>query len=821
MRIEQYIQMIDYALWEVIENGATLPKTQVVEGITTVMPITTVKDKAQRRLEVKARSTLMMGIPNEHQLKFNSIKDAKQLLEAIEKRFGGKVATKKTQRNLLIQQYENFSSLSSEMLDQNFDRLQKLVSQLELLGKKLSQEDINQKIFRSLSPEWNKHVVVWRNKADLDTMSMNNLYNNLKVYEPKVKGMSGSSSSTHNIAFVSSSNNNSSSTNGVVNTAQAVNTAHGVSTASTQVNVAFSTNIDNLNDMEEIDLRWQMAMLIMRARRFLKKTGRKLTINDYKEIDRGYVSFGGNPKEGKITRKRKDLEQINPHDLEEMDLHWEMAMLTIRARRDNALVENTKKLEKAEKERDELKLTLEKFQNSSKSLNDLLKGQVSDHVKAGLGYKAVSLVVESFVNSSKILENQENVKSRSDKGYHAVPSLYTRNYIAPKPDIMFIDEQVESNSMDIISNVASSDVKTVESKDESVDVKNKGVCSTIETKHVRKNNFSPQIIEDWNSDDESDVEFKPKVKVKTVRPSIEIIKFVKPAREKVEKSCKTSVEQHKNFANKMTHPHPKRRFGPQAILTKSGKLRTAGTPVNTVRTVNTADSKPIVNYSRPISNAFKKGHSQVIRPCNMYSTYKKTIFNKMVNTVRVKDTTARERTVVSENMGREANVVKASECWVWKAKHSSASNTFKKATHSRMSTRKKELLIVVINQFGDMKGVKREFSVLRTPQQNGVAERKNRTLIEAVRTMLVDSKLPTTFWAEAVNTACYVLNRALVIKPHNKTPYELIHGRPPLIDFIKPFGCPVTILNTRDHLGKFDGKAVWRLNNSLDRLSSD
>ncbi|GJR01584.1 putative ribonuclease H-like domain-containing protein [Tanacetum coccineum] len=103
--------------------------------------------------------------------------------------------------------------------------------------------------------------------------------------------------------------------------------------------------------------------------------------------------------------------------------------------------------------------------------------------------------------------------------------------------------------------------------------------------------------------------------------------------------------------------------------------------------------------------------------------------------------------------------------------------------------------------------IKREFSVARTPQQNGVAERKNRTLIKAATTMLVDSKLPTTFWVKAVNTACYVLNRVLVIKTHNKTPYELIHGRPPLIDFMKPFGCPVTILNTRDHLGKFDGKA--------------
>ncbi|GJV10256.1 hypothetical protein Tco_1351797 [Tanacetum coccineum] len=243
MRIEQYIQMIDYALWEVIENGANFPKITTTEGVVTVMPITTAKEKAQRRLKVKARSTFMMGIPNEHQLKFNSKKDAKKLLEAVEKRFGGNATTKKTQRNLLKQQYENFTAPSSEMLDQTFDRLQKLVSQLELLNETLSQEDINQKLLRSLSPEWNTHVVVWRNKANLETMSMDDLYNNLKVYEPEVKGMSSSSSSTQNMAFVSSSNNNTSNTN------EAVNTAHGVSTANTQVNAAYSTNIDNLSDV--------------------------------------------------------------------------------------------------------------------------------------------------------------------------------------------------------------------------------------------------------------------------------------------------------------------------------------------------------------------------------------------------------------------------------------------------------------------------------------------------------------------------------------------------------------------------------------------
>nr|GEU99219.1 hypothetical protein [Tanacetum cinerariifolium] len=93
-----------------------------------------------------------------------------------------------------------------------------------------------------------------------------------------------------------------------------------------------------------------------------------------------------------------------------------------------------------------------------------------------------------------------------------------------------------------------------------------------------------------------------------------------------------------------------------------------------------------------------------------------------------------------------------------------------------------------------------------TPQQNGVAKRRNRILIEATRTMLTDAKLLVTFWAEAVNTACYVQNRVLVNKSQNKTPYELFNGRTPAIGFLKPFGCHVMILNTLDHLGKFEAK---------------
>nr|GEV80865.1 ribonuclease H-like domain-containing protein [Tanacetum cinerariifolium] len=154
-------------------------------------------DGNSQMLKVKAWSTLMMGIPNEHQIKFNFIKDTKSLLEAIEKRFSGNDAIKKTQRNLLKQSYENWTASSSKSLDQTFDRLQKLV--------------------------------IWRNKPNLDSISMDDLYNNLKVYALEVKGVSSLRTNTQNMAFVSSSSNNNTNSSNA-----AVNTAFGVTTAGTQ-----------------------------------------------------------------------------------------------------------------------------------------------------------------------------------------------------------------------------------------------------------------------------------------------------------------------------------------------------------------------------------------------------------------------------------------------------------------------------------------------------------------------------------------------------------------------------------------------------------
>ncbi|GJX01206.1 retrovirus-related pol polyprotein from transposon TNT 1-94 [Tanacetum coccineum] len=214
---------------------------------------------------------------------------------------GGNAATKKTQRNLLKQQYENFTASSSEVLDQTFDRLQKLISQLEIHGESISQEDVNQKFLRSLSPEWNTHTIMWRNKPEIDTLSLDDLYNNLKIYELDVKGTSNSSSKTQNIAFVSSKSTNS--TNG------AVTTAHSATTASTQATNVNSTIIDNLSNAVICACKWQMAMLTMRARRFLKNTGRKFYVNGTETIgfDKSKVECFNCHKRGHFARECRAL----------------------------------------------------------------------------------------------------------------------------------------------------------------------------------------------------------------------------------------------------------------------------------------------------------------------------------------------------------------------------------------------------------------------------------------------------------------------------------------------------------------------------------
>ncbi|GJR29924.1 hypothetical protein Tco_1106156 [Tanacetum coccineum] len=152
IRIEQLFLMTDYVLWEVIVNEDSPPPKRTVDGVEQTYPLITTEEKLARKNELKARGTLLMALPNEHQLKFNTYKCAKTLMEAIEKRFKGNKESKKTQKTLLKQQYENFNGSSSEV-DQTYDRLKKLISQLQILGETISQEDINLKFLRSLPSE--------------------------------------------------------------------------------------------------------------------------------------------------------------------------------------------------------------------------------------------------------------------------------------------------------------------------------------------------------------------------------------------------------------------------------------------------------------------------------------------------------------------------------------------------------------------------------------------------------------------------------------------------------------------------------------------
>nr|GEV41329.1 hypothetical protein [Tanacetum cinerariifolium] len=236
---------------------------------------TTAKQRLARKNELKACGTLFMALSDKHQLKFNIHKDAKTLMEVIDKRFGGNKETKKVYKTLLKQQYENFAGSSSASLDQIHNRLQKLISQLEILGESLSQEYINLKFLRSLPTEWRTHTLIWRNKTDLEEQSLDDLFNSLKIYElstnesvSAIASVFAASAKIH----VSALPNEDTLSNAVIYSFFASESN------SPQLDNDDLKQID-ADDLDEMDVKWQMTMLIVRARRFLQRTGRNLKAN--------------------------------------------------------------------------------------------------------------------------------------------------------------------------------------------------------------------------------------------------------------------------------------------------------------------------------------------------------------------------------------------------------------------------------------------------------------------------------------------------------------------------------------------------------------
>nr|GEW74957.1 putative ribonuclease H-like domain-containing protein [Tanacetum cinerariifolium] len=296
MMIKQYFLMTDYSLWKVILNGDSPTLTRVIEGVVQPVAPTTAEQRLARKNELKAR----------------------------EKRFGWNKETKKVQKNLLKQQYENFICSSSKSLDQIHDRLQKLISQLEILGESLSQEDINLKFLRSLPTEWRTHTLIWRNKTDLEEQSLDDLFNSLKIYEAEVK-----------ISVIAS-----------------------VFAGSAKIPVSALPNVDTLTMTRVFKQKrnlptmpsWPLPLQVL-----LILTMRK------SQFDVISYKTGLESVEARLLVYQQN-ETVFEKDIKLLKLEVQL--------RENTLVVLRQKLEKAEQEINDLKLKLEKFQTSSTSLRD-------------------------------------------------------------------------------------------------------------------------------------------------------------------------------------------------------------------------------------------------------------------------------------------------------------------------------------------------------------------------------------------------------------------------------------------------------------------
>nr|GEW80865.1 ribonuclease H-like domain-containing protein [Tanacetum cinerariifolium] len=719
----------------------------------------------------------------------------------------------------------------------------------------------------SLLSEWKTHTLIWRNKSNLEEHSLDDLFNSLKIYETKVRHSFSLGNLSQNLAFVSSSNTDS--------TTDSVSAATSVSAVCAKLHVSFHPNIDSLSnvvifsffssqstsphldnedlkqidfdDLKEMDLRWQMAMLTMRARRFLQKTGRNLGDNrvttmgfDMSKVEcynchrKGH--FARECRSPKDTRRTGAAEPQRRHVSEEPtnfalmaitssssssnnevqscskacskaydQLHSQYDKLTVEFRisqidvfsyqaglesvearlvvykqnesilqeninmfknevqaRDNVLVTLKQKLNQTKKERDDLKLKFDKFQTSSKNLTELLARQTNN--KQGLGYFSSESASKSLSPSCPFDRLQPS------GGYNAVPPPITRNFMPPKPDLVF--------------HIAPFAVETDHSAFTPIEVP---ILAAIPKPTGPKTNCSGKRKNRKTC-------FVCRMLTKSKPVSVTAVRTVSVAVSKIMGTCPIYLA----FKSLMVDMLPLE-VTPRMEL--KFNLFSVSQMYDKKNKVLFTDTECLV-----LSPDFKlPDESQVLLRVlienNMYNVNLKDIVSSGDLTCLFAKATIDESNLWHRRLGHinfktinklvKGNLVRGLPTKVFENHNTCVA--YKKGKQHRASCKTKP-------------GIKREFSVPRTLQQNGIAERKNRTLIEAARTMLADSLLPIPFWAEAVNTAYYVENRVLVTKPHNQTPYELLHGRTPSIGFMRPFGCSVTILNTLDPLGKFEGK---------------
>ncbi|GJS50058.1 ribonuclease H-like domain-containing protein [Tanacetum coccineum] len=559
MRMRQYICHTDHNLWDIIVNGG-LQEEAAPPG-------------EQSCPQERVKSILLLAIPDEYLLKFHNVPDDKSLWDVIKSRFRGNDESKEMHKNVLKHQFENFTTAPNESLDKAYDRFQKLISQLEVYAAPVSKEDINQKFLRSLPPSWSQIALIMRNKPDIDQTDIDDLYNNLIVYEDDMKRSLSSTSNSQNLAFLSSENTSSTNEVSPASGNFGVNTAGGTSSSSQvsstpgadEVVCSFfaqqttSPPLDNedlqqidQDDLEELDIRWQVAMLTVRVQRFIQKTGRNLDFKGKQPVtfdkskvkcynchrkghfakecksgrNQGKRSYGDNGRRNATTNEPSSQALVAQDGLggydwsNDFDEPVNYALMAISSSSSSV---------------NKLKVKIEKWEESSKNLNKLLNSQMSAKDKNGLGY---GTQLDEISNKSKtdseismsvieVRSSDEEITPANDRfpkadGYHAVPPPITRNFLTPRADISFAGLDVYAIRKKIIKS------KTTEPKDNTSESKTSetvGKTNEVE-KSKPKINRDKVIIEDWNSDDVSEVNTVNPVKInetQTVKTQVDKI----------------------------------------------------------------------------------------------------------------------------------------------------------------------------------------------------------------------------------------------------------------------------------------------------------
>nr|GEU77018.1 hypothetical protein [Tanacetum cinerariifolium] len=788
MRIEQYFLMIDYSLWEVILNGYSPAPTRIVKGIVQPIAHTTTEQRLAQKNELKARGTFLMALPDKHQLKFNIHKDAKTLMEAIEIRFGGS---------------------STESLDQIHDRLQKLISQLEILGESLSQEDINLKFLRSLLAEWRTHNLIWRNKTDLEEQSLDNLLNNLKIYEAEVKSSSTASASTQNIAFVSSNTEN---------TTEPVSVAASVSAISAKIHVFALPNVDTLRQeviLEKIDiLQWVLICPKWSATTATRK---------------GTLQESRSPKDTKRNGAAEPQRRNVPAEEEPTNYVLMAFSSSSSSSSDNenvpSFVQPTKQVKPPRPSVQHVETSI--LAVTPKTTIPEPKSQGKHKNSKACFFKLVPITATRPVT---IVVPKTNVtRPRHAKTTVTKPHSPPRRHItrSPSPNANTFPPKVTVAKATMVNAVKG--VKgnwewkpkcpILDHGNPHHALKDKGVIESGCSRYMTGNMSYLSDFKELNGgyvafgSNPKGGKIYRKGKIRTRNLDFDDVYFVKGL-----KFNRFSVSQTCDKKNSVLFSDSE-----CLVLSFEFKLPDENQVLLRVPRENNmynVDLKNVVLFG-DLTCLFAKA---TLDESNLWHRRMAYINFKTMNTL-VKGNLVRglptklfenNQTCVACKKGKQHRA----SC---KPKPVSYVNQPIQRLHMDLfgptfvkSLNKKSYCLVVTDDYSRFTWVfflatKDETSpILKnfiTAIENQLSLKKgNRTLIEAARTMLADSILPILFWAEAVNTACYVQNRVLVTKPQNKTSYELIRGRTPSIGFMRPFGCLVTILNTLDSLGKFDGK---------------